>query len=198
VKLRCRLKSPRVRKVRVAAHELGLAGRIELVTSPPGSDPELLADNPLGQIPTLVLDDGTALYDSVVICEYLDSLAPRPVLFPPAPERWPVLRDRALADAMLDAAVRHFQHQQVPPPRQDPDLLAKEMQRIERGLDRLDREAGRWGERVTIAQVSTGVVLAYLDVRFAALAWREKRPDLAAWFDVFARRPSMTETPLQG
>lgn len=194
MKLRCRLKSPRVRKVRIAAYELGLEHRIELVITPPGPNAELLADNPLGQIPTLVLDDDTALYDSVVICEYLDSLVSQPVLFPVGQERWPVLRDRALADGLLDSSIRHYQEQQVPSPRQDPDLLGKEMLRIERALERLDHDATGWGERVTMAQVSAACALGYLDLRFAAHGWRDQRQNLATWFEVFARRRSMVET----
>ena len=101
--------SPYVRKVMVLAHETGLVDRIEIVKpnlSLTTSDPDLNRANPIGKVPALVLDDGGSLYDSPVICEYLDSLHDGPQCFPPAgPERWHALQRQALGDGMLDAAV---------------------------------------------------------------------------------------------
>ena len=99
--------SPYVRKVMAVAIARGLDGRIEkIATNPHVSPPELLADNPLSKVPALVTDDGLALFDSPVICEYLDSLGDAPALFPPAGRaRWVALRLQAIGDGILDAAV---------------------------------------------------------------------------------------------
>ncbi len=99
--------SPYVRKCLVSAHELGLRERIELLPAAPhpvNRDRALIVCNPLGKVPTLVTDDGTVLYDSHVICEYLNALGDGRLL-PEASARWPVYRDQALADGLLDAAV---------------------------------------------------------------------------------------------
>jgi glutathione S-transferase len=191
--------SPFGRKVKVAAYETGLMDRIEIhnvQTSAVGPDPTLIADNPLGKIPCLVLDDGTALFDSRVICEYLDSLHAGARLFPThGPERWTALRLQALGDGIMDAAVLvRYETFLRPEERRWNAWVDGQLDKVRRGLDRLELEADGFGERVDIATVTTACALGYLDFRFAGLAWRETRPRLAAWFALFGARESMLHT----
>lgn len=189
--------SPFVRKVRVTAHELGLSGRIELtsVTLTPVSPHEgLRADNPLGKIPALVTEEGAALYDSPVICEYLDSLAGGNRIFPaPGAARWTALRRQALADGIMDAAVLTRYEQTLRPQ----DLRWREwadgqLLKIRTALDALERESL---EGVfDIGTISIACALGYLDLRFAGEGWRTSRPRLAAWLAEVSQRPSLAAT----
>jgi glutathione S-transferase len=181
----------------VAAHELGLAERIETqrsVVAMAAPNEAVMADNPLGKIPTLVLEDGTVLYDSLVICEYLDSLAGGPTLFPPAgPARWTELRRHALANGLLDVLIlwRHERERGTP----TPALLDAFALKARRVLDALEREIGEVAAApVGIAAITIGVLGGYLDFRFPDLEWRDGRPRLAAWHAEFAQRPSMRAT----
>ncbi len=190
-------RSPFVRKVMVAAHELGLAERIETqrsVVAMAAPNEAVMADNPLGKIPTLLLEDGTVLYDSLVICEYLDSLAGGPTLFPPAgPARWTELRRHALANGLLDVLIlwRHERERGTP----TPALLDAFALKARRVLDALEREIGEVAAGpVGIAAITIGVLGGYLDFRFPDLEWRDGRPRLAAWHAEFAQRPSMRAT----
>ncbi len=135
--------SPYVRKVMAAAIHRGLAGRIEKVTTNPHqSPPELLAANPLSKVPCLVTDDGFALFDSPVICEYLDSLGEAPPLFPPpnSAHRWHALRMQALADGILDAAVLRRMEKGRPREAARDAVMERQRQAIERGLAFLERD----------------------------------------------------------
>ncbi len=197
MKLRYSPNSPYVRKVTVSARELGLQWRIKLVETDPW-DPrtDLDAYNPLGKVPALILDDGTTLYDSRLICEYLDSRVKTPVLFPTSdPERWQALRRQALADGILDAAVLSF-IETVRRPAGQRWSYWMEMQTvaIERALDALEAEAEGFGKEICIGRIAVGCALGYLDFRFAADNWRMGRPALEAWYEAFARRPSMEES----
>ena len=195
MRLRYSPTSPYVRKVSVSAIELGLADRIDRIltdTRDPSSG--LSDDNPLGKVPALVVEEGEVLYDSPVIC--LDSLHDGPKLFPPAgPERWRALRQQALGDGILDAAVlRLIETQQRPAERRWPDWTASQRGKIARALDRFESEAEFLEGALTIGQISVGCALGYLDFRFAEDEWRKTRPRLAEWYGVFARRPSLVET----
>ena len=189
--------SPYVRKVRVLAIETGLADRIELVKvtiTPVGPDADLCAENPIGKIPTLARDDGGALYDSRVICEYLDTLHDGARMFPAHGEaRWTALRKQALADGILDAAVNvRYEMFLRPESLRWSGWVDGQMGKVRRSLDELEREP--LGETVDIGTVSTACALGYLDFRFADEGWRDSRPKLAAWFEMFSTRPSMSET----
>lgn len=189
--------SPYVRKVSVTAIELGLAGRIDgILTDTRDPSSGLSDDNPLGKIPALVVQEGEVLYDSPVICEYLDSLHDGPKLFPPAgPERWRALRQQALGDGILDAAVlRLIETQRRPAELRWPDWTARQRGKIDRALDRFESEVEFLDGALTIGQISVGCALGFLDFRFAEDAWRKTRPGLAEWYGEFARRPSMVET----
>jgi glutathione S-transferase len=199
MKLHYSIASPYVRKVMAVAIETGLRERLELLErkmSPVSPSAELNRDNPLGKIPCLVTDDGLALYDSRVICEYLDGLHDGPRMFPAAgPARWEALRRQAEGDGILDAAVgTRYETFLRPEERRWPDWVQGQKAKIARALDALDGEAASFGETVDIGTITIGCALGYLDFRYAADDWQRGRPKLAAWYDVFARRPSMAET----
>lgn len=196
MKLRYSPTSPYVRKVTVTAHETGLHSRIQrvpTVTTDPASG--LAKDNPLGKVPVLILEDGQRIFDSPVICEYLDSLHQGPKIVPPAgSERWVALRRQALADGILDAAVLRLLEGRRPANEQSPAWIAKQKAVIERSLDALEDEVDRLGDGLTIGHITIGVALGYLDFRFAGDAWRDRRPKLARWNEQFQQRPSMSST----
>ncbi len=192
-------RSPFVRKVMVFAHECGLAGHIECertlvaMTRP---NAELLKINPTGKIPTLLLDDGSALYDSTVICEYLDSLHGGTKLFPPAgPARWTALRRHALGSNLLDNLMLWRNEMLRPQPQQSPETLAAFEQKVRNAVAALEREADALAaDPVGIGHVAIACALGYTDFRFAALGWRKGHDRIARWYDAFAQRPSMTAT----
>jgi glutathione S-transferase len=197
MRLRFSPASPFTRKVTVTALELDLDGRIHrIATSPWDPESDLDRDNPLCKVPALTIDDGTVLFDSPVICEYLDSLHQGHKLFPaPGPARWAALRLQALADGMLDAAVlRLVEKVRRPAELRWPEWDARQKQAIDRALDLLERERGGIDGGVTIAEIAIGCALGYLDFRFAAEDWRAGRPKTAAWYEEFAERPSMRAT----
>ena len=185
--------SPYVRKVVVCAAELGLSDRIELVPSlPSSSDGGPHAHNPLGKVPALVTDAGEVLYDSPVICEYLDSLHDGAKLFPAASEtRWRALRLQALADGVLDAAVGCVLEGRRPESERSATFVDHQKGKILRGLDVLEAEASGLGNALDIGTLAVGCALGYLDFRFADTDWRAGRPTLAAWYQGHAKRPSM-------
>jgi glutathione S-transferase len=193
--------SPYVRKVLVTAHELGLAHRIEPVTrrpSPLKADPVLSAVNPLNKIPALVLDDGTVLYDSPVICEYLQSLAPSVTVIPASgPDRFHVLRTQALADGILDASVLVFyERRDRPKAMQWADWLDGQTQKANAGLDALEREASRihLGPTLDLGVIAMGVTLDWLSFRAPLGDIFATRPNLRALAEELARRPCMETT----
>ncbi|MBK1659237.1 glutathione S-transferase [Paracraurococcus ruber] len=190
-------RSPFVRKVMVVAHEAGLTDRIERVPTVvaltrPGLD--LLPTNPLGKIPTLVLEDGTALYDSVVICEYLDGLSGQPLLFPPAgPARIEALRRHALGNGCMDMLLLfRTEMGRDQPDRRILDGFAAKQAAV---LAALEREAPALADTpFGIGQVAIGCALSYLDFRWPQAGWRGDHPALAAWHEGFSARPSVQAT----
>ncbi len=195
MKLRYSPTSPYVRKVTVCAAETGLSGRIERIPTLP-FDPasDLVSDNPLGKVPALITDDGERLYDSRVICEYLDSLHGGPRLFPEPPARWTALRRQALGDGILDAAVLIVLERRREPALQSTAFIDRQMSKIGAALDALEAECDAFGETVDIGAITIGCALGYLDFRFPDEDWRADQPKLAAWFARFAERPSMVES----
>jgi glutathione S-transferase len=198
VKLHWSPRSPYVRKVMVCAHELGLAGRLEKVRSVVAMGAPNLAlmrENPLGRLPTLVTDDGMVLFDSVVICEYLDGLAGNKLFPAPGPARLQALRWHALGDGMLDTCILWRNERDKPAARQTPEWLGNFEMKLRNVLDFLEADAGALEKAALgIGQVAIGCALGYLDFRFADLRWRESRPLIAAWYGRFAARASMKET----
>ena len=201
MKLHWSPKSPYVRKVMICARELGLVERLELVRSVAAMlkpNVRLMQDNPLSKIPALVLDDGFTLFDSVVICEYLNDLG-QGALFPrQSTEKWQSLRWHALGDGLLDALIlwRNEREREVP---LEALIDAFEL-KTEACLKQLDDEAQALNEvPFSIGHVAVGCALGYLDYRFGALNWREVAPRLAEWYEETRARPSFESTePVDG
>jgi glutathione S-transferase len=194
--------SPFVRKVLVLAHERGLAADIDLVTlrpTPLTASPELSRVNPLNKIPALVLADGSGLYDSAVICEYLDGLGAGPRLIPVAgPERWRVLRRQALADGVLEAGISVFYERAFrPEDRQFGPWVDGQLEKVRQGLDALDAESARFGDGIDLGLVSAAAAIGWLAFR-AVVDPLAGRPGLARWYAAFAERPSMRATEPRG
>lgn len=188
--------SPYGRKVMVTAIEAGLDKKIE-VRSNYTEKPEqnLWKDNPLGKIPALALKNGKALIDSPVICEYLDSLNRKKKLFPAkGARRWTALRQQAIADGVMDAALLRRMEALRPENLRSQDVDALQKGKIARALDLLEKEAKDLAGGLTIGQVAVACALGYLDLRFAADAWRNGRPKLAAWYEKISKRPSFVRT----
>ena len=197
MKLRYSPTSPYVRKLLVCAIERGLDDRIERITTNPAeAGSELLSVNPLGKVPALVLDNGEALYDSPVICEYLDSLHDGEPLIPPAgPARWTTLRRQALADGVLDAAIlRMFETVRRPKELCWAGYVELQAGKMRRAVDALEQEAASLDGALDLGTIAIGCMLGYLDFRFAADDWRAGHPALAKWYEGFAQRPSMQAT----
>lgn len=188
--------SPYVRKVMACAIARGIEDRIEKVpTNPHLSPPELLALNPLSKVPTLVGEDGVAYFDSPVICEYLDTVGDAPPLLPPAgPARLAVLRQQAIGDGIMDAAVARRGESLRPKEEAREAVMARQAAAVARALDLLEREVDALPGPLTLGSIAVAVALGYLDFRFAADAWRAGRPRLATWHDSVARHRAFVET----
>jgi glutathione S-transferase len=190
--------SPFVRKVMVLLHEAGATDRVTLVPvmgTPldPGTLP--VDRNPLGKIPALERDDGPTLYDSRVICRYLDDVLDAG-LYPAAPRLWDTLVLEATADGMTDAAVlMRYESFVRPAPARSPEWLEAQWAKVARALDAVE---ARWTSHLVgpldLGQIAMGCALGYLDFRHAERDWRKDRPALAAWEQGFAVRPSMAAT----
>lgn len=197
MRLRYSKPSPYARKVRVVAHELGLVRRIELVdTDTWDLSRELLAENPLGKIPSLVLADGTVLYDSPVICEYLAGLATEPVLLPAqGRERLGVVRLQALGDGIMDSAVdRYCELNFRAADKQLPSWVDRLKSVAGRAADHLETVADTELLALNVGTIAIAVALGYLDHRFPRDEWRRGRPKLAAWFATMSARESFAVT----
>jgi glutathione S-transferase len=193
-------RSPYVRKVMIAAHEMGLTDRITTVrTIVGGTTPhaELMKINPLGKIPTLEIGDGTVIYDSPVVIEYLDTLHTGTKLIPSAwPERLTALRRHALGQGMLDCALPLLAEGFRPPESQSDPHKDLWRAKLHACIDALEHDAEALGASgFTIGHLSIGVALCYLDFRFANLAWRDGHSKLAAWHSTFNARPSVVANP---
>jgi glutathione S-transferase len=191
VKLLWAPSSPFCRKVVVFAIEAGLLPQMELVPTATAAQPTALIElNPVGKIPTLVVGE-SVLYDSRVICEYLDSCTQDSHLFPQGPARWTALRQQALADALVDAAVMVRVELRRAEAERSRVQIDRQTGKMTRAIGRISLECPTFPPDPTIGTISIAVALAYLDFRFAELGWRDD-PRLAGWYAIFAARPSMT------
>jgi glutathione S-transferase len=197
MKLHWSPRSPFVRKVMIVAYERGLLDRITCertvaATSKPHA--ELMKDNPLSKIPTLVLNDGTVIYDSPVISEYLDALDGSPKLFPSEPKlRLEALRRQALGDGFLDLLVLLRDERMRAQPSEA--HIASAAVRKVAVLKNLEADASALGSApFGIGHISIGCALSYLDFRYADEDWRKDHPRIASWHAVFAARPSVRAT----
>ena len=181
--------SPYGRKVKIALGMKGLSDKVEIATidTNPGDNVELNGTNPLGKIPALIVDGKTAIFDSNVICEYLDSLAPLPVLFPKSgPERWKTLVLGSLADGILDAALLLVYEKRFRPEEKwHPGWQQRQQAKIDRALDQLEKAPPTWGQSPDYGHLTLACALGYLDFRHEG-RWRTGHSGLVAWLDEFA------------
>lgn len=200
MKLRYSPTSPYVRKVMIVALETGLAEHIERIpttVAPTKRNDEVARENPLVKVPALTTDDGLVLYDLPVICEYLDTLHEGPKLFPASGKaRWLALRQQALGDGILDAAILGRYEILRPKEFQWPDWIDAQLRKVRGALGALEIEveAGELGGPLSIGQITVACALGYLDFRYASEEWRGKHRRLAAWFDEFSKRKAIELT----
>ena len=186
--------SPYVRKVMACAIARGIADKIEQWKIPT-ADPALQSVNPLSKVPSLITDDGVALFDSPVICEYLDSIGTAPKLFPPAgPARWKALRQQALADGIMDASQPRRREIALPQDEGRTQYIALQRGKVARAVDALEAEAETLGALTTIGEITIGCALGYLDFRFSNEPWRPGHPKLGAWYARVVALPPLKGT----
>lgn len=198
MKLHWSPRSPFVRKVMIVLYEAGIQDRVSLVRTPVAMDKpnlDLVPDNPLIKLPTLVLDDGTSLYDSRVICGYLDGLTGCGLLPADPQARLTAERRQALGDGFLDALLLFRQERNKPAERQTPAWLDAFALKTKAVLAALETEApALQASRFDLGLIAIGCALSYMDYRFPDIAWRDDHPALAAWHERFAARPSVMRT----
>ena len=197
MKLHWSPRSPFVRKVMIAAHETGLVDRltcVRTVVAMTEPNTNLLSDNPLSKIPTLVLDDGSPLYDSLVICEYFDAMHDGPKLFPTdSKARWTALRRHALGNGLLDMLILwRGERERQQPSQPHLDAFAVKYKATLKALEKESPEIG--ATPFGIGHIAIGCALSYADFRFADLNWRAGHPQTAAWHASFLQRPSARAT----
>jgi glutathione S-transferase len=184
--------SPYVRKATACAIKRGVAFQDWEIAI---TAPELTGFNPLSKVPTLVTDDGVSLFDSPVICEYLDSIGTAAPLFPPAgPARWQALRQQALADGIMDASQPRRREVALPQDEGRVSWIALQKGKVDKAIAELEKEADRLGDLDTIGEITIGCALGYLDFRFAHEPWRPAAPKLAAWYDRVVKLPPLAQT----
>lgn len=191
--------SPYVRKVMVLAEETGqTVEKLDSAASPVDRDQSVVAQNPTGKVPTAVLPDGTALYDSRVICRWLDAQHTGTKMYPDGDAVWGVLRREALADGLLDAALlARYETVMRPAEMLWPAWLQGQMDKIDSSLDVLERDVAGYGA-MDAGWIAMGCAVAYLDFRFPDLAWRSGRPGLSDWYAELAERASFKATEPAG
>jgi len=195
-------RSPYVRKALVVAAETGLLGSIDLELHSvhlAAHSPNVMAFNPLGKIPTLVLDDGRSLFDSLVVCSFLARRAGRDDLWPTDGEQQlKVMQRHALANGLIDISILRLVEAAKPTERQWPDVIASSDIKIGSVLDFAERGCtALQAEGCTIGTLSLAVALNYLDFRFSFLEWRRQRPALAGWHAAFVAMPALRDNPFE-
>ncbi|NUR22239.1 glutathione S-transferase family protein [Frateuria sp.] len=200
MKLLYQTHSPYARKVLVAAHELGMADRLDVIhheTSPTRRNDEVFALNPLGKVPVLI-DAGLVLFDSNVICEYLDGIHGRHTLIPPEPgPRYRALRLQALAQGVADAGIAlRWEAERRPEALRWPAMREGQLQKIVAACDYLEAELGS-GLAPDIGAIALATALSWIEFR-QVYAFQPGRPRLAAWYGDFCGRASMLATSLRG
>lgn len=188
--------SPFARKVRVLVREKGLLDRVEEISVNPLADPaELHSVNPLGKVPALVLSDGLALFDSPVICEYLDTISGSPRFLPKEGERrWQVLRTQALADGIMDCAVAMIYESRRPESQRSADWQQRRQAGILRSMRHLDDDPGLLSGPVNLGSIAVACALGYLDFRLPEIDWRQQHPHVASRYASLADLPGMRAT----
>lgn len=206
MKLLYQTHSPYARKALVFAYEAGLADRLQVVhheTSPTRKNPEVFAENPLGKVPVLVRPGLPPLFDSDVICAYLDTLhrgrlhAGRRLIPLDGEARWQALRVQSVAQGIADAGIAvRWETVRRPEPLRYPPLRDGYVDKLIASYDWLERELDV-AAPVHVGHIAVATALAWIEFRELP-DFREDRPKLAAWFDQFEQRASMLATPLSG
>lgn len=191
--------SPFARKARVAIIELGLQERVDQLdvggVTPVSNTAELNAVNPLGMIPALQLDDGGGLYNSPLICEYLDHVAGGSLFPADSARRFRTLELQALGDGMLDVAVAlRYETALRPQALRWQDWIDHQKEKIGRALDALESKCAAFENPPLIGELTVACALGYLDFRYGDDDWRAGRPALAAWYETVRQRPSLRQT----
>lgn len=186
--------SPYVRKCLIVAHELGLCGRIQLMrmhAHPVQRDRNIVQSNPLGKVPTLHTDDGQVLYDSRVICEFLNDLGHGELLPERGIAKWETLTLMSLGDGILDAALlARYEDSARPEPLRWGEWRAGQLNKVETSLSHLEAQLTLI-QRFNLGSIAVSCALWYLDLRFSEFAWRERFSGLAQWYTSISERPSM-------
>ena len=189
--------SPFVRKVVVVAFELGLTELSKVDVHPFEPDSELLRVNPIGKAPVLERDDGSMLYDSTVICQYLNMMY-EGSLFPADGEQlWSCLKLNSLGDGLAQAATWNIRERYRPDGERSDTYVHYYERGIERWFTTLEQEVDAVSDGVHIGGISIACALSYVDFRYPEMAWRQARPALGRWYDAFAARPAMQASQLQ-
>ena len=183
----------------IVAHEKGLAGGIELeqvVVAAASPNTQVMAHNDLNKLPTLVLADGSSLFDSRVICEYFDTIGSGPALFPAAGEaRWITLRRLAQGTGFLDLLVSWLPERRKAAEQRNGELTAALRLKFEAVLDGWENEAADLsGRPFDVGHAALGAALGYADFRYDDLGWRNNRPGLAEFYQTLSERPSFAAT----
>ncbi|HUB85588.1 MAG TPA: glutathione S-transferase family protein [Rhizomicrobium sp.] len=189
--------SPFARKCRIVARELAIA--LEEIPIDPWTDESLRRINPLQKIPVLVLDDGSVLFDSGVICDYLNEYKnghffPKESMFRTGSGRWRARVLQTIGDGISDASVALFRETKVPEDKRNADRMTRLTAAIHASLDVLERGAAKFPDNPTIGEVAVGCGLGHLDFRHPHLEWRAERPTLRDWFVKFSEFPSVAAT----
>ena len=188
--------SPYVRKVTMMALEVGVSDQIEhLLMTDVGPDTDVANANPLGKVPAMVRDDGSTLYDSPVICEYLDTLHNGDKLIPTSgEERLFVLKMQALADGAMDAGVSQITERRRPKAEQSPGWIEHEQKAQSQSLAEMENNVAQLGADITLAHITFCAALGWFDFRNPDWDWRENCPRLADWYASYSARPSVMAT----
>lgn len=189
--------SPFARKCRIVAHELGIP--LEESNLDPRGNEDFRRINPLGKIPVLVLDDGSMLFDSRVICEYLNDYKnghffPKDSMWRSGAGRWRALGLQALGDGIADAALLRVYESRLPEDKRNNDTIVRNIAAINSSIDALERVAAKFTDPPTIGEIAIGCALSYLDFRLPELSWRTARPKLGEWYGRFAQYASVVAT----
>ena len=188
--------SPFARKVRIIILEKQLHDRFELETVDFIKDRALLNSiNPIGQVPVLIISEGEVVFDSPVICEFVDSLASQCPVFPAGgTARWEALTDQATADGLMEAAVAIVMAKRTAGDDVPGSMISRWEDKIHGALNQMDTRAAAFGDAFDIGQVSFLCAIEYLMLRNPEIHWRTGRPNLAIWFDAVKERPSAVVT----
>lgn len=187
--------SPYGRKAHILILELELQDEIEIANKVPMENPEdLQASNPIGKVPCLVFDDGQSLYDSPVICEYIDAQNRQKFVPAKGDARWDCLRRQGLGDGILDACFSRTMERLRPQDQRSELWLGRWRDAISRGVDVLSSDLSNTGDRFDLGDVTAACALGYLDLRHGDLEWRNGRDELATWFETVSKRASVAAT----